>query len=248
MMVDIFYDMIFKRKSVRRFDESLTLSGEELRDIEHQIALLTPLRDGIETKIEIVPRGQTTSRFGEYCLLLYSEVKEHYLLNAGYLLEQMDLYLASKDIGACWYGIGKPKKSNSGLKYIIMMAFGKSRPDDFRKDPTEARRNELSVIWQGEPGLDIAQVVRYAPSSCNTQPWRVRCDSQGIHVFRATHIRSIMPPSVTPFFNTIDMGIFLFFLETSLSHQGYSFERRLHPEDGATAEQIPVASYFLPAG
>lgn len=36
------------------------------------------------------------------CLLFYSESKEGYLQNIGYLGEQIDLYLTSKNIGALW--------------------------------------------------------------------------------------------------------------------------------------------------
>ncbi len=245
--MDIPYEMIFKRKSFRRFDESLSLSGEELQDIEHQIALLVPLEASIKTKIEIVPRAQTTSRRGEYCLLMYSEKKEHYLLNAGYLLEQMDLYLASKDIGACWYGMGKPEVTrDGGLDFVILMAFGKGRPDEFRKDYTRSRRKELGVFWKGDPLTEIAEVVRYAPSSCNSQPWRVFCDSQCIQVFRATEIMSIIPALRVPYYNSIDMGIFLFFLETCLTHAGQSFQRMLFPDEPPNAGLIPVASYGLP--
>ncbi|GAP14466.1 nitroreductase [Longilinea arvoryzae] len=247
--MDIPYEMIFKRKSFRRFDESLALSGEELQDIERQVARLIPLEDGIRVNYRIIPRKQTSSRRGEYCLLMYSEIKEHYLLNAGYLLEQMDLYLAAQDIGACWYGMGKPEVTHeAGLDFVIMLAFGKGRPEEFRKDYTRSRRKDLSVIWKGDSLMEIAEVARYAPSSCNSQPWRVYCDPHRIQVFRATGIRSIMPASRVPYYNSIDMGIFLFFLETCLAHTGHSFERTLFPDEGSRADPIPVASYLMPEG
>ena len=108
--------MIFKRKSFRRFNDALTLSKKELCDIEQKIKCLIPLVNGIQIKYKVIPRERTTSKRGEFCLLIYSEEKEHYLLNIGYMFEQLDLYLASKNIGVCWYGMGKvnePQLENS---------------------------------------------------------------------------------------------------------------------------------------
>lgn len=95
------YDIIFKRKSMRKFDETLFLTEKELVEIKQEIEKLIPLVDDIRVKFEIVERASTTAKRGEYCMLMYSEKKPHYLLNVGYLLEQMDLLLASHDIGVC---------------------------------------------------------------------------------------------------------------------------------------------------
>lgn len=37
---------------------------------------------------------------------------DNYLQNVGYLGEQLDLYLVSKNIGTLWFGIGKQKNNN----------------------------------------------------------------------------------------------------------------------------------------
>ncbi|GAB1477058.1 hypothetical protein MASR2M70_18940 [Bacillota bacterium] len=50
------YDMIFKRKSFRRFNDTLTLSEEELQDIRQKIDNLIPLADGIKAGCKIAPR------------------------------------------------------------------------------------------------------------------------------------------------------------------------------------------------
>ena len=69
---------------------------------------MVPLYSDIKTSVKIVPECETTCKRGaQYCILFYSEKKGEYLRNIGYLGEQMDLYLASKNIGALWFGIGK---------------------------------------------------------------------------------------------------------------------------------------------
>lgn len=239
------YDMIFKRKSFRRFDDTLTLSEEELQYINEKIESLNPLVKEIEIKYKIVPRENTTSKRGEYCLLIYSEEKEHYLLNIGYMFEQLDLYLASKNIGVCWYGMGKVNESQyENLKYVIMMAFGKGKEGEFRKDYKKSKRKETSDIWKGDLSFELAEVVKYAPSACNTQPWRVICENNILKIYRTTEVKSIMPKEKVPFYNSIDMGIFLYFLELTLSRNKLSFQRILSPENN-DSNLVTIATYIL---
>lgn len=47
--------MIFKRKSFRKFNDTLSLSEEELQDINQKIKSLNPLVNEIEIKYKIVP-------------------------------------------------------------------------------------------------------------------------------------------------------------------------------------------------
>jgi nitroreductase len=239
------YDMIFKRKSFRKFNDTLILSKEELQDINQQIKSLNPLIKDIEIKCKIVPREKTTCKRGEYCLIIYSEEKEHYLLNIGYMFEQLDLCLASKNIGVCWYGMGKVNEPQyENFKYIIMMALGKGIESEFRKNYKKSKRKETRDIWKGDLSLEIADFVKYAPSACNTQPWRVICENYILKVYRTTEVKSIMPKGKVPFYNSIDMGIFLYFLELTLSHNGFSFQRTLSPENN-NSNLISIATYTL---
>ncbi len=245
-----YYGMIFKRKSVRRFDPALSIGQDEMQAIRRQLTRLTPLDADIRAAYRIVPSGQTTCKQGEYCLEFYGEHTQRGLLNAGYLLEQMDLFLASMDIGVCWRGIGRPDtKEWEGLPYVIMLAFGKSRPEDFRKDVAKASRKPLGTIWQGDFDGEIVSSVRYAPSACNMQPWRVQSGGNEIRVFRTTDVHSaIMPIPKRPYYNTIDLGIFLCFLELSLTHGGRAFERALPDaplKDSRSRPLVPVARYTL---
>lgn len=245
-MIDKEYNMIFKRKSFRKFNETLKLTHEELSDIDENIKNLISLIDNIEVKYQIVPREKTTCKRGEYCLLIYSEEKTNYLLNIGYMFEQLDLYLASKDIGVCWYGMGKIlEEGYKNLKFVIMMALGKSQPSEFRKDYRKCRRKETQEIWTGNSRFAmIAEVVKYAPSACNTQPWRVVLENNGLKIYRSTSIKSIMPKDKVPFYNSIDMGIFLYFLELTLLYNNISFEKSFCKEENKS-DLIPIALYNL---
>ncbi len=240
------YDMIFKRKSIRRYDESLSITADEMQEIKGRIVNLMPLVKEVKVKFEIVERKETTSKRGEYCLLMYSEQKPLYLLNAGYMLEQMDLFLASLNIGTCWYALAKTKELTSdGLDYIIMLAFGKSHSEDFRKDFSKTNRKDLETIWKGEHYLDVGEIVRYAPSACNTQPWRIISEDNCLRIYRTTQIKSLMPASKLSYYNSIDMGIFICFLDITLSQKGYMYERSLSMVKCNDFELIDIATYNI---
>ena len=110
---NIFYEMIFRRKSFHVFRNvgNESISKDELNDIQSAYSEFTPLNPRIKTAIRIVPEKQTNcKRGGEYCILLYSERKDGYLQNIGYLGEQLDLYLVSRNIGTLWFGIGETEE------------------------------------------------------------------------------------------------------------------------------------------
>jgi len=244
------YEMIFKRKSFHLFrnigNEHLTKT--EINDIEKEFLKLKPLDDSIKVKIKIVKK-ESILRGQEYCILFYSEKKDNYLQNIGYLGEQLDLYLVSKNIGSLWFGIGKPDEQQiDGLDYVIMIAIAKvDSPDKFRKDMYKSKRKELSEIWKGDQYLDIANIVRFAPSACNTQPWKVETSNKKIKVYRYRKEgkRGIMPKDKVIYYNQIDMGIFLCFLELCLEHNELKYDRELFVEDNHDNELNLISIYIL---
>ena len=245
------YDMIFKRKSFHLFRNigKEHISTDELKDIEEQFAKFKPLVDDIKVKIKIVKEGATCKRGQEYCILFYSEKKDNYLQNIGYLGEQLDLYLVSKNIGTLWFGIGKvEEKQLDGLDFVIMIAIAKvDSPEKFRKDMYKSKRKELQEIWNGEDYLDIANIVRFAPSACNTQPWIVESSEKGLKVYRYRKQgkRGIMPKDKVIYYNQIDIGIFLCFLELCLEQNNIKYNRNLFIEENHEEEKNLTATYEI---
>lgn len=250
-MKEDFYNIIFKRKSFHLFRGAgrEKISQEELTDIENAYAAFDCLYPGIRTAIRIVPSERVNfKRDAEYCILLYSEEKENYLMNAGYIGEQLDLWLVQHDIGSLWYGIGKPDMPDyNELKFVIMIAIRKVTDQSlYRKDMFRAKRKTLREIWSGDdPG--VADVVRFAPSACNTQPWYVENTDGRLTVnrYRKPGKRGIMPAKLVTYYNRIDIGIFLCFLEICMIHKGIGFTRELFVDYGEEAELTKVAEYKL---
>ena len=245
------YEMIFKRKSFHLFrnigNEHLTDS--ELQDIENQFVKLKPLVEDIKVKIKIVKDGATCKRGQEYCILFYSEKKENYLQNIGYLGEQLELYLVSKNIGTLWFGIGKvEEKQLDGLDFVIMIAIAKVDSEDkFRKDMYKSKRKELQEIWIGNDYLDIANVVRFTPSACNTQPWIVEStnDELKVYRYRKEGKRGIMPKDLVIYYNQIDIGIFLCFLELCLNKNQIEYNKKIYIENNHEDEKNLIAIYKI---
>lgn len=242
------YQMVFKRKSFHIFKNTLIISEEELAQIETAFLECKPLIPEIKVGMKIVPAAATTCKRGqEYCILLYSEKKEGYLPNIGYLGQQLDLILASMNIGALWFGIGKTDIQSDGeLDFVIMIAIAKMEETKFRKNMFKSKRKPIEEIWFGEYYLEAANIARFAPSACNTQPWIVESNEQELRVFRYKKPgkRGIMPADKVSFYNRIDIGIFLLILEVSLKHEGIVFERTLF-EDKKEEEKNLVAIYAI---
>ena len=244
------YQMIFKRKSFHLFRNigKEHITEDEIKEIENVFATLKPLEDDIKVKIKI-SKDTTCRRGQEYCILFYSEKKENYLQNIGYLGEQLDLYLVSKNIGTLWFGIGKPsEKEYDGLDFVIMMAIAKVDDDSkFRKDMYKSKRKDISEIWDGDYFLDIANIVRFAPSACNSQPWKVKANEKELKVYRyhKQGKRGIMPKDMVMYYNQIDIGIFTCFMELCLEHNGVDYEKQVFKEQDHEGEYNLLAIYKL---
>ena len=242
-----YYEQISRRRSFHVFRDTLPLSDADMAELRAFIAALRPLEEGIRTQIRIVPEKETSSKCGaEYCLLFYSEKKGDYLRNIGYLGEQIDLYLASRNIGALWLGFGRTKeKTFDGLDFVIMMAVSRVPAEKFRSAADDPKRKSAGEIWHGD-GPDIARAVRLSPSAVNSQPWLVENTGGVLRVYRTAegHGPLHIAADAMRYYNRIDIGIFLFILEQCLEHEGIAYERTLFADTAERrADRTIVAEY-----
>ena len=226
------YKEIFRRKSYHTFRERIDepITDQELEDIYSAYKSFDSLND-IKTDIKIVKTSETTChRNAEYCLLLFSEIKDGYLQNIGYLGEQLDLYLVSKNIGSLWFGIAKSNEVYNELNYVIMIAIAKV--DSFRKDMFKSKRKDLDIIWNGDD-LGVGNICRFSPSACNSQPWYVENKDNKLYVYRRSKSGKvgIMPKNASVYYNQIDIGIFMCILEICLLNEGYKYTRTIYKDN-----------------
>ena len=93
----------------------------------------------------------------------------------------------------------------------------------------------VEEFWEGDAIEGVTEVVRLTPTACNIQPWKVVNKGDGtldVYRYRRPGKHGIIPPFRLAYFGSIDIGIFMLFLDICLEHKGISFERTLTPDDG----------------
>ncbi len=248
-----YYNTIYKRRSFHLFRGlgPEKLSEAELDELRAAWAGFEPLCPEIRTAIRIVPAAKLNRPDAEYCALIYSETKDNWLMNAGYLGEQLDLWLTARNIGTLWYGIGKPdEKTFDGLDYVIMLCLRKVGDESlFRKDMFKAKRKAVDEIWEGDT-LGVAGIARFAPSAVNSQPWFVKNEGGALTVcrFKKQGRIGLMPPAAVRLFNRIDMGIFLCILEICLAEKQIGITRELFTDDGDLGREYTKCAVYRLVG
>jgi len=222
------YDFIWKRKSTRKYDMT-PLGEEQMERIEQFAKDMKPLYPGIETAYEITSdvKGLKPLKAPRY-LIIYSEAKDGYLENAGFMFQQMDLFLSSEGLGSCWFGAAKtPAESKPGMKYVITLAFGKAEGSPYR-ELSEFKRKPLSEISSGSD--ERIEAARLAPSAVNFQNWffaayHTHSGENAAHgkidVYRKKTILSAERHLGD--MSKIDMGIALCHLYLATEHAGREF-------------------------
>ena len=241
------YNEIFRRKSFHRFTNTIPFSDSDLNLINDVIINVTPLNKNIKTKLLLVKENLTSCKLGsEYCILFYSEKKDFYLENIGYIGEQIDLILTKNNIGTLWCGLGKTKNTfYEELNYVIMMCISKVDESLFRNDISSFKRKKLDKIWSGDL-LPISNDILISPSSCNSQPWFIENINNELLVYRNKESAKfgIIPLKVMHYYNQIDMGICLYFIEICLMHHNYTFNRLLIKNDNNSKQsKILITKY-----
>ena len=233
------YENIFKRKSIRKYIKE-ELSSEQQSAIMDFAENTVSLYPDIKTRIKIVPSseigGLLTVKAPQY-LLIYSEKEKGALVNAGFILQQIDLYLSSQGIGSCWLGMGKPKiTSFDGLEYVIMLAVGKPAEQIYRESITDFNRKTLPEISQGE---DVRlEPARLAPSARNGQPWFFVCTDRSINIYRKKP--GGLLNSVFDRLTQIDIGIVMAHLMIAGEKNGIAFTFDDNEDLQAKADYVPV--------
>ena len=189
------YEAIYNRKSVRRFKIE-PLAPKLLNHIERFEKELLRLHPEIGFKFVILDtfdsdmtvRGMFHVK-APYYLVLMVEDKPYAMQEAGYLAEQVVLYMTTKGIGTCYQGNAKADglEVPAGMKPAMIIAFGMPDGSPYRPE-SKAKRLELNEICSFKEAVSddvntLLRAARMAPSALNTQPWRMVAYGNRIHIF-----------------------------------------------------------------
>jgi nitroreductase len=217
------FDAIFKRKSIRDYDP-MPIDLNRLEEISKNLQSLKPLIEDIKTEFKVISAKQVSRKINNnapHFIAAFSEAKDAYKVNVGFMLQQMDLYLSAAGLGSCWLGIPRPTKEvteSSNLKFIILMSFGNAREPLYRTSPSEFKRQPLRDITNIEGADELLEPTRIAPSAINLQNWYFTGNKNQIHAYstKPSFLRNIAGGSYYP----VDMGIALCHLRLATQHYG----------------------------
>ena len=197
---------IYVRKSCRKYlDDEI-----DMTPIKEFIPKAKVLNSDIDYSYKILTKDELSIRTrwkAPYYLALYSEKKENYGVNLGFIFQQLSLYMQSIGVGSCWVGMANVKQKNPN--FVIAIAFGKS--NDLTRDISKFKRKKLSEISDTEDERLIP--AQLAPSAINSQPWYFKHADEGFDVYKTKH--NIVKQKIIGKWNDIDMGIALSHLYVS---------------------------------
>lgn len=129
------------------------------------------------------------SFYAPYYVGIYTDGTKKGKMNAGYVMQQLTVYLTAIGIGSCYQAqplVFQPV-NQEGMILSIGMAFGYPEIGIYR-DETEIKRLKLDklCVIKEKPNREIEKILtlaRVAPSSFNMQPWRFIVYKNRIHVF-----------------------------------------------------------------
>lgn len=195
------YEAVYTRKSVRKYNLK-PIKDDQLELIIRFAKSLPMLFPDIMVEYTILDctnKNYQKNYFNKfqpfkveapYYLIISSTRNAGYYINAGYLMQQISLYLTSKNVGSCFLGATRLKNQvivDSNMEHIITLAFGESNKKVYRISDKAKRLPEKDTVIYKEDVLEVVKKIikagRLAPSSMNGQPWRFLAYKNRIHVF-----------------------------------------------------------------
>lgn len=188
---------IVARRSVRSY------TGEPLREsvfdgLVEFVSEIKPLHDNIPVDIEIYSREDFANDFSraalyranDFVVIRSAKTAKGYLQNAGFIGEQIILWLTHIGIGSCWVGMAKQKKhpARGELPYVVAIEFGRADNTPFRRKPEDSPRMRLHEVMLNRISrpafLKVLDAGRLAPSVLNWQPVRYFSVDDNLYICR----------------------------------------------------------------
>lgn len=186
------YEAVYIRKSVRSYRKEPV--EEKLRErILSFAAHLFPL-DGQKVEYELAEREALRKIPRIFCpqapyyLTIYSEKCNGYEENAGYLMQQIALYIITKGLGCCFVGEPLAEEEKENMVPVLTLAFGWAKEKNIYRREEEAVRLPLKTVCTmretvSKEIMEVLKAARLAPSSWNSQPWRFVVYKNRVHIF-----------------------------------------------------------------
>ncbi|OPY31113.1 MAG: Nitroreductase family protein [Methanomassiliicoccales archaeon PtaU1.Bin124] len=240
MMQNELFDVIAKRRSIRKYQDR-KVEGGDMKGVVDFLAQVKPLFPEIRTELRVLESATGKglgSSIAPHFVSIFSEPKGDYLMNAGFMIQQVDLYLSSHGLGSCYQAMVKPNKDfvpPAGMECVISIVFGWPSVELHRKSLDEFKREPLSAISTVKGHDDIMQAARVAPSGRNTQSWFF---TGGDGVIDQYYQKSLLFNDL----RLIDGGIVLCHIWVAAEHAG---KKVIFRKDADAAKNAPEKREYL---
>jgi len=209
------YQMVMKRRSVRTFSETdiPAVQLDELKRVAHDA--FSPFGGHYMLQVvstdafaSHVPSTYGVIKGARNFMLLWCETDNVSLLSGGFAMEQMVLEATSLQLGTCWIGgtfsakdfeicrpagagelklvavvpVGVPAQRERLLGRIMPAMVGSRGRKPFNQLFSMAGGEPVS---EEEPYYQLLELMRAAPSSTNSQPWRAVVCHDGVEFYKA---------------------------------------------------------------
>lgn len=223
-IIEELYQSIFRRKSIRKYNGQ-ELSQETLKEIESFWEQTEQIDSDEPIIMRILPANNIKMRVGitynaPYYIAVYADDTKKGLVNLGFRLQQMDLWLSAHGISACWLHMMTPDEENSmvdGMPCQITMSIGYTEEKLHRSESAEFKRKTLDQITNGGDYDTELESVRIAPSATNSQHWYFEQNGSRIQAYMN---QGYTGGDVYRKLHEMDMGIALCHLYLAASHNG----------------------------
>ncbi len=224
------FDSIGRRKACRNYTAE-PLSEKQLLEIKTALNTFKPL----------YPDAPVNYRFASETKGIFHVKAPHYLIisgqgkkgeeeNAGFIGQQLMLWLDSHELGGVWLGASKDATKERSHFDIIVLAFGKPEGSPHRTI-SEFKRKPISAITNS-PNDECIKAVHLAPSGLNIQPWYLEKTRDKLLIYR----QLLKPPmSLAYKLTRVDMGIALCHYAVACEHFGKAFH--FHPRGNAETKR-----------
>lgn len=245
--------LIENRKSVRQFKEA-AVSQEALKELMEYSQQIKGLVD-VKTKFQLIDQGWEKSQLlkgkvgyggnpidAPYFIALLSQEGDHYLENAGYMMEELLLKAVSLDLATCWVSIGGQEvKEALGIdsphQVVALAAIGYPEGQFPYTPKSTTMRVSLNEFvfhrrWDQKPWIEelemrgLARIfyhIRMAPSWKNSQPWKL--------ILNENEIILVVERESTQGNPLLDAGIMMLYMERMFNEEGMVAKWSLHNKE-----------------
>lgn len=205
--MEYYEDIVKKRNSCRGFSERKVEDDVLTELLTYYEEDESDLVDEIETELKfyigtVWDELKHSVGYNGFCIkapaymVIYSEVADHYLENAGYIAQGLTLKMTELGLAACWQTINDADEAKKALgedtdKVVAcVVAFGYRDPDNNEKKAPKKSLDEMTDgykfgqdidtdLWYNELE-DGLRAIAHAQSFQNLQPYRIIVDNDQI--------------------------------------------------------------------